>query len=274
MMMPGRKFEAVNGYRYGHNGVEKVNEIAGEGNHYTALFGEYNPRTAGRWNLDPKPNPSISPYAMYAGNPIWYSDPLLDTIIVNNKGSITRNDKTDNLVFMSGKKGELTALGELGKKIDANTIYKNLATENAKEAKGIWNPLTFKNYVKTKGKWDLKNDKNSIFGLGNDGKTKFSFQGKEMESQDIGNHHFGVVGKAYGMFSEEFMLRQAGEYQIKSGTSKPEWQPVIKVQKDMYIEHGMKVKTTETIKLPPYGDDPRDQEWIKTGFQYYKDMKK
>ena len=94
-----------------------------------------------------------------------------------------------------------------------------------------------------------------------------------MESQDIGNHHFGVVGKAYGLFSEDFMFQQAGEAQKGAGTSKPEWQPVIKITKDTYIEHGMKVKTTEIIKLPPYGDDPRDQDWIKAGFKYYKNIK-
>ena len=268
-------------YRYGFNGIEKVNEIADVGNHYSALFGEYDPRVVYRWNLDPKPNPSMSPYSIFAGNPIWHSDPLLDTIIVNNKGGITRNDKTDKLVFMADKNGKLTSLGELGKKVDANTIYKNLAKDNAKEAKAILNPLTFYNNVKTGGDWDLKSDKDNIFGLANIlankggiDQTQFLFQGKNMEAQDVGNHHFGVVGKAYGLFSEEYMLRQAGEYQIKSGTSKPEWRPVIKVEKDMYIEHGMKVKTTEIIKLPPYGDDPRDQEWIKAGFQYYKDLKK
>ena len=96
-----------------------------------------------------------------------------------------------------------------------------------------------------------------------------------MESQVIGNHHFGAVAKAYGLFpSEEFILKQAGEYQIKSGTSKKEWQPTKTIKKDQYIEHGMKIKVTEVVKLSPYGDDPRDQKWIKSGFQYYKNMKK
>jgi hypothetical protein len=151
--------------------------------------------------------------------------------------------------------------------------YANALKANAKEAKGIYNPFTFKKYVQNRGKWDLKSNKNTIYGVGNDGKTKFDFGGKEMEAQDIGNHHFGVVGKAYGLFSEETMLRKAGEAQISAGTSKPEWQPVIKTTRTETIEHGMRQTVTETIKLAPYGDDPRDQEWIKAGFKYFKNMK-
>jgi hypothetical protein len=107
MLMPGRQFTTDYSYRYGQNGIEKVNEIAGVGNHYTALFGEYDPRTVRRWNLDPKPNPSISPYNMYVGNPIWHSDPLLDTIIVNDKGgtSLMRlDDGKDKLLTYSTEK--------------------------------------------------------------------------------------------------------------------------------------------------------------------------
>ena len=85
MLMPRRTF-ASSDYKYGFNGIEKTNEISGDGNHYTALFGEYDPRLGRRWNQDPKPNPSISNYVMFSNNPIWFSDPLLDTIIVNDKG--------------------------------------------------------------------------------------------------------------------------------------------------------------------------------------------
>jgi len=64
----------------GFQGMEKDDEIAGTGNSYTAKFWQYSPRVVQRWNLDPKPNPSISPYAIMAGNPIMYTDPLGDSI--------------------------------------------------------------------------------------------------------------------------------------------------------------------------------------------------
>ena len=80
MLMPGRKFDAGTGYRYGFQTQEKVNEIAGEGNHYTAKFWEYDPRIGRRWNLDPVDQISISNYASLGNNPIYYTDFLGDRI--------------------------------------------------------------------------------------------------------------------------------------------------------------------------------------------------
>jgi hypothetical protein len=86
MLMPGRSFSYEN-YGFGYNTQEKVDEISGAGNHTTALYWEYDTRLGRRWNQDPKPNPSISNYATLANNPIWFSDPLGDTIRwKDNKG--------------------------------------------------------------------------------------------------------------------------------------------------------------------------------------------
>jgi hypothetical protein len=217
---------------------------------------------------------AVSPYAYCANNPVNYIDPHGDTIVVNNTGYITRNDKTDNLVYMSNR-GQNTFLGELGGNININEIYTNLLDQNASEAKSIWNPFTFKNKVTDYGEWDLKNNKNTIYGLGNDGKTNFSYQGNDMESQDIGNHHFGVVAKAYGFFSEDFILRQAGENQMsKQGASKQEWQIYKEETRTIVSPTGAVLRTTVKVMQPPYGDDPRDQMWIKAGFNYYKNQKR
>lgn len=77
-LMPGRSFNPGE-YPFGMNGQRGTDEIAGVGNHYTAEFWEYDPRTGRRWNLDPKPNISISPYAAFANNPICLSDVKGDT---------------------------------------------------------------------------------------------------------------------------------------------------------------------------------------------------
>lgn len=61
-------------YRFGYNGQEKDNEIAGVGNHNTAEFWEYDTRVGRRWNTDPVVKPWESSYACFANNPIWYSD--------------------------------------------------------------------------------------------------------------------------------------------------------------------------------------------------------
>jgi RHS repeat-associated protein len=213
--------------------------------------------------------PNTNPYAAFANNPLTYTDPTGDTVVVNNKGFIIRNDKTDNLVYRTDDKGNLVHIGELGKQINIDEIYKNTLAENMKEAKATYNPWTFKNLVKNKGDWDLKNNKKTIYGLGNDGKTRFVFQNKTMEAQDIGNHHFGAVANAYG-FGETFSLKQAGKAQMAAGTSKPEWQ---KYERVMVGATGSGPVYSHEM-VAPYGDDPQDQAWIKAGYQYYNSHKK
>jgi RHS repeat-associated protein len=63
-------------YRYGMNGQEMVNEIAGFGNHYTAEHWEYDPRLGRRWNIDPVVYPWQSGYAVFNNNPVYFKDPL------------------------------------------------------------------------------------------------------------------------------------------------------------------------------------------------------
>jgi RHS repeat-associated protein len=70
---------SVNGkrYRYGFNGMEKDNEISGEGNLYTTEFRQYDSRI-GRWfALDPLMADYSwqSPYVAFNNNPIFYRDP-------------------------------------------------------------------------------------------------------------------------------------------------------------------------------------------------------
>ncbi len=74
-------------YRYGFNTQEKVDEVKGSGNHYTAEFWEYDPRAVQRWNMDPKGHPGFSPYDIMRGNPILFSDHEGDS--VNGGPSVT-----------------------------------------------------------------------------------------------------------------------------------------------------------------------------------------
>lgn len=83
MIMPKREFSV--GYRFGFNGQEKDDEVSGAGNTMTAEFWEYDARLGRRFNLDPKPNPSLSLYACFANNPVFYIDPNGDTINVSGK---------------------------------------------------------------------------------------------------------------------------------------------------------------------------------------------
>ena len=218
--------------------------------------------------------PSMSAYQYCASSPLNYIDAKGDSIIIDPYGYIIGQRGQDNVVYrqqIRNNKIEYIPIGEKGKVIHVNVIYANLLARNAKRSRSILNPFKIKELVKTNGEWDLKNDKTSIFGFANDGNTKFEFQGKSMESQDIGNHHFGVIIAANKLLPREFALKMAGSYQISSGTSRSEWQ--------RYLEYDVISPTTGIIvhmrvMLPPYGDDPRDQNWIKAGYNYFDSILK
>jgi hypothetical protein len=82
-------------------------------------------------------------------------------------------------------------------------------------------------------------------------KTKGNWDYKQSgyEYEDFGNFHFGAVGRALG-FSDQVLLRGAGAYQVYENKSEPEW--------------------GNPLGSSPYGDDPRDQEMIRRGSEYYQ----
>lgn len=90
-------------YRYGFNGQEMDDEVAGDRNTYTAEFWEYDARIGRRFNLDPKTTVSISPYACFANSPISMSDHKGDSSkYYSTKGDLlyTSHDKLENAVVV------------------------------------------------------------------------------------------------------------------------------------------------------------------------------
>ena len=74
--MPGRKYNAGD-YRFGFNGQEKDDEIAGvTAANYTSQYWEYDSRIIRRWEIDPeyKKAPGWSPYCAFLDNPVLNSD--------------------------------------------------------------------------------------------------------------------------------------------------------------------------------------------------------
>ena len=69
MPQPGRSLTHGR-YRYGFNGVEQDGEIIGDGNRFSTLFRQYDPRLGRWWSNDPITHSWESPYAAMGGNPI------------------------------------------------------------------------------------------------------------------------------------------------------------------------------------------------------------
>jgi RHS repeat-associated protein len=117
MLQPGRQFNADR-YRFGYQGSEKDDEIAGTGNMYTTYFRQLDVRIGRWWSYDPKPNASLSPYASMGCNPILYNDPFGDTLRAGDKKSqqfmksdikSTFQDKSDRFSF--SEKGDVSYSG-------------------------------------------------------------------------------------------------------------------------------------------------------------------
>jgi RHS repeat-associated protein len=84
MQEPGRQKQLNTvddgGYRFGFNGMEMDDEIAGRGNSYTTFFRQYDSRIGKWWSIDPrvKEYPWSSPYVTNGNNPILRIDPRGD----------------------------------------------------------------------------------------------------------------------------------------------------------------------------------------------------
>jgi len=122
MEMPGRNFSS-NTYKFGFNGQEKDDEIAGvTGANTTAMYWEYDTRIGKRWNLDPKPTTGVSNYACFNNNPIWKIDPNGDDdYTANRDGTVNKKgtkDKTDNF-YVTKKDGTIELVARNVPKIEA-----------------------------------------------------------------------------------------------------------------------------------------------------------
>ena len=112
----------------------------------------------------------------------------------------------------------------------------NANVKQAQARAGMPDPLTwFQNQVTDGGPWDYKQ-----YG----------------KYEDFGNWHYGVVGKAMGI-PDIVLLNEAGINSVGKFGTVPGWG-----------YPGPRI--FPWLGQPPYGDDPRDQAWIKSGIDYYR----
>lgn len=78
---------------------------------------------------------------------------------------------------------------------------------------------------------------------------EWDYKQKDRRLADLGNFNYGAAGYAAGI-PEGTLYAGAGFAQSRAGTSRPNW--------------------GKWYGKFPYGDDPRDQFWIKQGVDYAK----
>ena len=73
-------------YFFSINGQEKDDEVYGEGNSTSAEYWQYDSRLERKWNFDQTVKVHESPYACFANNPIWFTDPNgKDTLVMHRR---------------------------------------------------------------------------------------------------------------------------------------------------------------------------------------------
>lgn len=164
MLMPGRSFSSEE-YRFGFNTQENTDEISGIGNHTTAIFWEFDTRLGRRWNMDPKPVPSLSNFSCFTNNPILFNDILGDTTrLYNTKGEHLQtipDNLTNQIHFIKNDKYD--AVNKSFAQKDQNgKCYTNedVAKEMRKNSEAFFSKKTFSDIERIR----KQGEKNKING--------------------------------------------------------------------------------------------------------------
>jgi RHS repeat-associated protein len=166
----------------------------------------------------------------YVGNSAVNAIDPFGYLNINGKSTFCPNTEKSKPRYRP--KPSCPPLAPPGVDIDANireALRKQIFALNAP------GPQWFYNAVKNFGRWDYKR------------------RGRQYE--DFGNFNYGATGAATG-FTEKTLLSEAGRVQVQDEHSRSEWG---KPGTPLSGEGG----------IPPYGDDPKDQYWIKRGINYY-----
>ncbi|MGG0754907.1 polymorphic toxin type 44 domain-containing protein [Brevibacillus laterosporus] len=173
---------------------------------------------------------------------------LLSTSLVFSLGTTVMADNSDNRLISESRATNAVEpyreptediTTEFAKKMRDNAAYMAYYAMN-EEKQGTYPLATGKKFaskVKSRGEWDYKRE----YGT----RTSYYFDSHFLYGEDLGNMHYGFVGRAAG-FSKKILKVAAGAVQIYSGTSYIGW-------------------------YDSYFDDPEDQEWIIFGIDMFDD---
>ncbi|HHB1887415.1 hypothetical protein J0818_28455 [Bacillus cereus] len=164
----------------------------------------------------------------------------LATVTLLSYNNTSSAETTENMqikesaIAYSSSSGYQEITSQFSSLMKRNSLLMAYAAYEAKQLNAPETAVTyFIEKVRTKGPWDYKWQYAG----------KYIYQGRNCTGEDLGNMHYGYVGRAGG-FTPDLLKTAAGLYQIKSGTYKLEW-------------------------ISSYFDDPNDQAWINYGIQLW-----
>jgi hypothetical protein len=241
-------------YEFGFNGQMKTNEIAGVGNHNTALLWEYDTRTGRRWNIDPVRKHPVSGYSTFGGNPIWKVDLLgntesthtdkdgnvTDVINDGDKGIYKHNgnyEQTKKEVAAKHKPNNTSAGGtKMGETAyEDEFIYPQtggVKNENEVGTKiewgARWEPTLIEkmNEAKRMNPFQIMNESRNggAFSLQDQGKHVGRgrlFQGKYYSTESMGNYLAGYNAASTHLISFDQFQRMAGSLHVNTHSNAP-----------------------------------------------------
>ena len=166
-------------------------------------------------------------FAYCGNNPVMYSDPsgtfgtlaflgilyvatAVSIVIAGTLKALSTNTVTYTPSKSNNNKDSVDITDKLNEAMEKNSQeYKTITEEN----NYIYSTLYFANKVKPGGDWDFKSQES--WNL--DPNTTYVFNGLELRYDDVGNIHYGYVGRV--SFSEKTLLVMGGVIQIIKKTS-------------------------------------------------------
>jgi len=198
MTMPGRNANPTT-YRHGFNGMEKDDEVSGNGNSYTATFWQYDPRLGRRWNVDPIIKIDQSVYSCFSNNPIWLIDPSgADTLQFGDDNKYVKTIPSEGIDvgMKTGKNGFVfdfaDPINDVAA-IEAGTITELYIPTKEEMLNDLNNAGVLNADDSDKGNYDgakyLYNNSNAAV---NSGKTDFVVTSKMHGSMEWGGEELGM----------------------------------------------------------------------------------
>lgn len=194
-------------------------------------------------------------------------------------------------VHLISPHGSSADLGPVSGVVRIDEIYSSLLVKHKEEAKywrlmfagpALTKGLAYRKFyelVKWRGPWDLKTRHDLIYGTSTYYGTLFEYKGRILRAEDVGNHHYGVMGRYLGI-PLSILLRAAGVAQIWSSNSPLRCRAPYYPTDDGFCSDAefmnrpeKKVRPVYMVEQlldsradPSFGDDPIDQHFIRAGY--------